>query len=113
VLPVQRLLIALVTLSLSSAAISAGAPTFDSKRLSDEVKTLSSDAFEGRGPATAGETKTVDYVVARMKDAGLQPGGDLKDGKRAWTQAVPLLRADIAGTPKFSVDVDGKSQALT
>ena len=69
----------------------------------DEVKTLSSDAFEGRGPATAGETKTIDYVVGQMKEAGLKPGGDLKDGKRLWTQAVPLLRAEIVGTPS-SVD---------
>ena len=44
---------------------------------------LSSDAFEGRGPATPAETKTVDYVVGQMKAAGLQPGGDLKNGKRA------------------------------
>ena len=66
---------------------------------------LASDEFEGRGPATAGETKTVDYVVAQMKAAGLQPGGDLKDGKRAWTQAVPLLRAEITGAPSLSVSV--------
>ncbi|MEO5624404.1 MAG: M28 family metallopeptidase, partial [Dokdonella sp.] len=103
----------LATLFLASAAFSAGAPSFDPKRLSDEVKTLSSDAFEGRGPATEGETKTVAYVIAQMKKAGLQPGGDLKDGKRAWTQAVPLLRAEIVGTPKASVTVGGKGQTLT
>ncbi|WP_082124505.1 M28 family metallopeptidase [Lysobacter capsici] len=89
------------------------APTFDTKRLSDEVKTLSSDEFEGRGPATAGETKTIDYVVAQMKAAGIQPGGDLKDGKRLWTQAVPLLRTEIAGTPTLSVAVKKKARALT
>ena len=89
------------------------APTFDTKRLSDEVKTLSSDEFEGRGPATAGETKTIDYVVAQMKAAGLQPGGELKDGKRLWTQPVPLLRAEIAGTPTLSVSVKKKARALT
>jgi Zn-dependent M28 family amino/carboxypeptidase len=110
---VQRLLTSLVTLSISSAALAAGTPSFDPKRLSDEVKTLSSDAFEGRGPATAGETKTVAYVIGQMKEAGLQPGGDLKDGKRSWTQAVPLLRADIVGTPKVAVEVGGKVQALT
>ncbi len=48
-------------------------------------------------PATPGETKTVAYVIAQMKAAGLQPGGDLEDGKRGWTQAVPLLRAEIKG----------------
>ncbi|HKU80417.1 MAG TPA: peptidase M20, partial [Rhodanobacteraceae bacterium] len=84
------------------------APTFDAARLSDEVKTLSSDAFEGRGPATVGETKTIDYVVAQMKAAGLEPGGDLVDGKRSWTQDVPLARFQISGTPAIDLDVDGR-----
>jgi Zn-dependent M28 family amino/carboxypeptidase len=91
----------------------AEAPKFDPKRLSDEVRMLSSDEFEGRGPATAGETKTVEYVVAQMQAAGLQPGGDLTDGKRAWTQAVPLLRAEISGPPTLSVSRAGKAQPLT
>jgi Zn-dependent M28 family amino/carboxypeptidase len=110
---VQRLLISLAALSISSAAFCADTPSFDPKRLSEEVKTLSSDAFEGRGPATAGETKTVAYVIGQMKEAGLAPGGDLKDGKRAWTQAVPLSRTEIVGTPTVSVSVGGKPQALT
>jgi len=103
----------LVSLSFFSAAIAAEAPKFDPKRLSDEVKALSSDEFEGRGPATTGETKTVAYVIEQMKAAGLQPGGDLKDGKRGWTQAVPLARAQIKGTPKLSVAVAGKPEPLT
>ncbi|HNH30608.1 MAG TPA: peptidase M20, partial [bacterium] len=57
-------------------------PTFDTYRLSAEVKTLSSDAFEGRGPDTPGEIKTVEYITREFKDAGLLPGGDLKDGQR-------------------------------
>src|SRR3546814_469185 len=105
-----------ITLALSPAlaAPPGDAPTFDPQRLSEMVKTLSSDAFEGRGPATAGEKKTIDYVVAQMQAAGVQPGGDVQeDGTRAWTQAVPLLRSDIAGTPALSVSVDGKPRALT
>jgi Zn-dependent M28 family amino/carboxypeptidase len=102
-----------IALSLPLLASAAGAPTFDAKRLSDEVKTLSSDAFEGRGPATPGETKTVAYVIEQMKEAGLKPGGDIKDGQRGWTQAVPLLRAQIVGTPKLVLASDGKTQALT
>ena len=94
-----------------AAAIQA--PTFDPHRLSDEDKTLSSDAFEGRGPATPAETKTIDYVVSQMQAAGLQPGGDLKDGKRAWTQAVPLLRTEIIGTPTLMLTLDSKNQTLT
>jgi hypothetical protein len=114
---VKRLLASAIALFFTSAAICADkpatAPTFDPQRLSQEVKTLSSDEFEGRGPATAGETKTVAYVVEQMKAAGLESGGDLKDGKRAWTQAVPLARAQISGTPKFSLSVAGKTQNLT
>jgi Zn-dependent M28 family amino/carboxypeptidase len=109
----NRLLACSIALALSSSALAADAPSFDAKRLSEEVKTLSSDAFEGRGPATPGETKTVAYVVEQMKSAGLQPGGDLKDGKRTWTQAVPLARSEISGTPKLAVAVGGKAQALT
>ena len=101
-----------IALALQPAA-AADAPTFDPQRLSDVVKTLSSDAFEGRGPATAGETRTVDYVIAQMQAAGLQPGGDLSDGQRAWTQAVPLLRAEITGAPTLSLNVKGQPQVLT
>ncbi len=107
--------VSLLALALSAAlpAMAAKAPTIDPQRLSQDVKTLSSDEFEGRGPATAGETKTIDFVVAQLKAAGVQPGGDLKDGKREWTQAVPLARSEITGTPSLSVNVKGKPQSLT
>ncbi len=109
----KRMIASVIALSLPLLAHAADAPQFDAKRLSEEVKTLSSDAFEGRGPATAGEEKTIEYVIGQMKEAGLQPGGDLKDGKRLWTQAVPLLRAEIEGKPELSLTVDGKSESLT
>jgi Zn-dependent M28 family amino/carboxypeptidase len=109
----RSLLASAIALALPMFAHAADAPKFDATRLSDEVKTLSSDAFEGRGPATAGETKTLEYVIGEMKAAGLQAGGDLKDGKRLWTQAVPLLRAEIDGTPKLSFSVKGSPEMLT
>ena len=106
-----------IGLSLACAACAAdkpaSAPDIDPKRLSADVRTLSSDAFEGRGPATEGEKKTVAYVIEQMQAAGLAPGGDLKDGKRAWTQAVPLARAEISGAPKLSLSVAGTTQQLT
>ncbi|WP_199098635.1 M28 family metallopeptidase [Dyella sp. ASV21] len=111
----KRLALSLLALSVSTALLAATptTPTIDPHRLSDDVKTLSSDAFEGRGPATEGETKTVAYVIAQFKAAGVQPGGDLKNGKREWTQAVPLLQSDIAGTPQLSFTVNGKTENLT
>ena len=95
-----------------TAAQAADGPRFDPKRLAQDVKTLSSDEFEGRGPNTAGETKTVDYLVQQFKAAGLQPGGDLKDGKRAWTQDVPLGRFEIKGPVKLTLTQGGASREL-
>ena len=108
----KRWLVSMTALALPVFVSAADAPQFDAKRLSDQVRVLSSDAFEGRGPATAGETKTLEYVIDQMQKAGIQPGGDLKDGKRLWTQAVPLLRSEITGTPEISVSVDGKPEVL-
>ncbi len=88
---------------LATSAQAAEAPTFDPHRLARDVKVLSSDEFEGRGPNTAGETKTVDYLIEQFKAAGLQPGGDLHGGKRGWTQDVPLGRFEITGPVKLAV----------
>ncbi len=110
---VKRFALSLLAFSITTALFAADAPAIDPHRLSADVKTLSSDAFEGRGPDTPGETKTIAFMVSQFKAAGLQPGGDLKNGKRAWTQAVPLLRTEIVGTPSLSVNVGGQAQALT
>ena len=103
-----------VLLGLAGAcAHAADTPVFDPQRLSRDVKVLSSDAFEGRGPDTAGETKTVDYLVEQFKAAGMQPGGDLTGGKRSWTQDVPLGRFEIKGPVQLTlVDAKGSRQLV-
>ncbi|MCC6069575.1 M28 family metallopeptidase [Massilia sp. GCM10020059] len=103
----------LVLLTLAAAsAHAADTPKFDPKRLSQDVKVLSSDEFEGRGPNTAGETKTVNYLVEQFKAAGLQPGGDLAGGKRSWTQDVPLGRFEIKGPVKLTLHEGKNSRPL-
>jgi len=99
-------------LLLSTAALAAPAPkapTFDTQRISRDIQTLSSDAFEGRGPATRAEAKSIAYIAEQMKAAGLQPAGD----KGSWYQDVPLLKSDIIGTPQLSITSAGTKQALT
>ncbi|WP_343364164.1 M28 family metallopeptidase [Xanthomonas oryzae pv. oryzae] len=108
----KRVGVGLLAMAVSTALMAA-APSFDGARISRDVKELASDAYEGRSPATAGEQKTIAYLSKQFAEAGLQPGGDLASGKRAWTQAVPLLRADIVGTPTIAVQNAGKAQALT
>jgi Zn-dependent M28 family amino/carboxypeptidase len=110
---VKKKTLVLALLAAAAAAQAATPPRFNSHRLSQDVKTLSSDAFEGRGPNTAGETKTVDFLVAQFRAAGLQPGGDLAGAKRSWTQDVPLGRFEIKGPVDVAVS-DGKgSRKLT
>jgi len=103
--------IALATAALAAQA--ADAVHIDPQRLSQDVKVLSSDEFEGRGPNTAGETKTVNYLIQKFKEAGLQPGGDLVDGKRGWTQDVPLGRFEIKGPVAVSVTAGGTVKTYT
>jgi len=96
------------------AYVAAQTASFDPARLSRHVQTLGSDAFEGRGPATRAETKTVAYIIEQFRAAGLQPGGDIVNGQRGWTQAVPLLKSDIVGTPVLNLNLgNGQRLALT
>ena len=80
----------------------AGSPTIDPARMSEHVKVLSSDEFEGRAPATAGETKTVEYLLAQFKAIGVP----------VRTQDVPLAQADVQGPLAASVSVGGTKREL-
>ncbi len=72
------------------------------------LRTLASDAFEGRAPATTGEDRTVAYLVEQFRKAGLQPAGE--DG--GWTQAVQLDRTTIDGEVVMSVSNGSGKRAL-
>ena len=108
----KRVVISLLAMSVSTALMAAP-PKFDGARISADVRELASDAYEGRSPATAGEEKTIAFLSKQFAAAGMQPGGDLQDGKRLWTQAVPLLKGDIVGKPVLSLSSQGKPQTLT
>jgi Zn-dependent M28 family amino/carboxypeptidase len=106
--------ISAVTLLLAGAAAFAqGATSFDPARIDAHIKTLSSDEFEGRGPATPGEQKTVAYLVQQLQAAGLEPGGEIVNGQRQWTQRVPLLKSDIVGTPVITLHRGSAVTALS
>jgi len=100
-----------IVLAAVASAAHADA-TVDRAKLSAHVKILASDAYEGRAPATPGEQKTVAYITEQMKAAGLQPGGDMKNGTRAWTQDVPLAQFNIDGPIDLSVTAAGQKHSL-
>lgn len=89
--------VAIVAACASATTTTANAaPVIDQNQLFEHIKVLSSDAFEGRGPGTPGEDKTVAYVSEQFKAAGAMPGNP--DG--SWVQNVPLV--GIRTTPSWN-----------
>jgi Zn-dependent M28 family amino/carboxypeptidase len=93
--------------------LAADTGSFSPQRLSQHIQTLGSDAYEGRGVNTRAEVKTIDYIVGQFKAAGLQPGGEVVNGQRQWTQRVPLLQSEIAGDPIVTIQNAGAGMRLT
>ncbi|MHC4535393.1 MAG: M28 family metallopeptidase [Planctomycetota bacterium] len=62
-------------------------PEIDGSAVLEHTKILSSDEFEGRGPGTNGEDKTVNYIIEEYKKAGLKPGNTIG----TFIQKVPLV----------------------
>jgi hypothetical protein len=68
-------------------------PSFpiNTANMSEDVKIMASDDFMGRAPGTEGETKTVNYLIERFTELGLEPGG--RNGE--WTHPVALNKSAI------------------
>jgi Zn-dependent M28 family amino/carboxypeptidase len=104
----------LASLAAMTALPAAAASTtgFNTEHMSQVDKMLSSDAFQGRGTASAIEPTVINYIADQFKLAGVEPGGDLVDGKRSWFQKVPLLQSEIVATPDLSLDENGTKVPL-
>ena len=69
-----------------SPEAAAALATISADGLAADIRILASDEFEGRGPATSGEEKTIAYLREEFAAIGLQPGnGD------SWFQNVPMI----------------------
>jgi len=107
-------LLAATALALAAAPLLAATTGgISPQRLSDVDKFISSDAFEGRGPATRAETKTINYIADQFRAVGLEPAGDTVNGQRGWFQNVPLLKAELAGDPVVTIQGAGGAMRLT
>ena len=80
--------------------------SIDSQRLSNIVKVLASDEFEGRAPGGPGEAKTIEFLIDQFQSLGLEPGGT----RGTWTHAVPLVHTQLATDGRLSVSVGDMSQ---
>jgi Zn-dependent M28 family amino/carboxypeptidase len=80
-------------------------PALSEATMKAVTKELSLDSYEGRAPGSAGEVKTVAYLIEKFKAAGLEPGN-----KGSWTQDVPLVEITAKNVSSLSVaDKAGKA----
>lgn len=101
---------AAAALALIAVAAPVAAQDFSAQRLSDGVRTISDDSFEGRYPGTPGEEKTLAWLQAQYEALGLEPGGP--DGQ--WLQPVDLHRYTPARDFNASwTGPDGQTHVLT
>jgi Zn-dependent M28 family amino/carboxypeptidase len=96
------------TTALMLMAGTAMAQQADPARLNEHTRVLASDEFEGRGVATPGEQKTVDYLVGQFAALGLEPGGP--DGQ--WVQVAHLSRTQQSGPATIVARTPGGEVAL-
>ena len=100
----MKIALTLFATVLASAALvhaADSAPVISSTAILAHTKVLASDEFEGRAPGSAGEEKTVAYIIGQFKKIGLTPGNP--DG--TYLQNVPLV--GITSTPTLSFVHDG------
>ncbi|MFT6286438.1 MAG: hypothetical protein ACJA09_001186 [Alcanivorax sp.] len=90
-----------------SSAPTSNAEQIDPEELSEIVRVLASDEFEGRAPGGPGEAKTIAYLVKKFEALGLIPGGE----QGSWTQSVPLVHTQVQKSPNIRFNV-GKHQQM-
>ncbi len=94
-------LVAFAAPAALAAPAKGDAPVTEAE-LAGHIKILSSDAFEGRGPGTEGEDRTIAYVVGEWAKLGLEP---VADSATPWLQGVPLVETQaMGGSAKFKVN---------
>jgi Zn-dependent M28 family amino/carboxypeptidase len=98
----------LILIIISIMASGAQAAQIEISELSETVKVLASEEFEGRAPGGPGEVKTVDYLVKRFTALGLESGGE----NGGWTQAVPLVHTQLKDPVSLELKVGATRQAL-
>ena len=98
-----------------AVAASGGHPAAEAaaNQITDEymreiIAEISSDAYEGRGPASAGDEKARVYLAKRMQELGLEPGGD--DG--SFQQVFDLVGVTSNQPETWTFESDSKSLAL-
>jgi hypothetical protein len=88
--------------------VATGVEAIDEADYRRHVETLASDEFGGRAPGSPGEDLTVDYLVSRFTELGLEPGNG-----SSYTQDVPLASVELLNKPDLVISGgEGEDLAL-
>lgn len=98
-------LAALAVAAAHSATPTAEAPKPDMAQVRVAIQTLSSDEFDGRGPASVGEQRTIAYLEKQFRQYGLAPAN-----RGSYLQPVPMVQ--ITALPDAVLDVGGGKTPL-
>ena len=86
----------------STADVTASYNSINKEQLTEHIKTLASDEFEGRAPSSKGEELTLDYLTKQLTAVGFKPGnGD------SFLQAVPMV--SIEASPEMTLSIGDKA----
>ena len=89
---------------IDPAAIAA----LDTATLMQHIRVLAADSLLGRAPGSVGEDKTVAYLEAQFRAAGLAPGNT--DG--TYIQKVPLVGITVKGAPTLTFTKGSATRTL-
>lgn len=74
--------------------------------LANDTKTLASDEFEGRAPASNGEVKTVNFLEQEFQKLGLKPGNG-----QSFFQEIPMVV--ITAEPGVRLEIKGGKKSIS
>jgi Zn-dependent M28 family amino/carboxypeptidase len=108
-MPLHRTALLATALVAIAPATAQDAPAISAANLTETVRTLASDQFQGRAPGTVGEERTIGYLIGRLEALGLEPAGT----NGGWTQPVPLLRTRLGTPATLQFARNGTAQPLS
>ena len=94
---------AALAVSCIQSPIEQTAESITKQSLMEPIEVLASDEFKGRATGTEGEEKTVNYLVGKFEEYGLQGGAE--DG--SFVQDVPLIGQKTAQDAQIQITSNG------
>ena len=83
----RRVSVGLFVAALCAVSLQADPRRIDPKAYLEHVKFLASEDLEGRGNGSRGLESAADYIAAKFREAGLEPGG-------RWRHVLSAIRHD-------------------